>query len=93
MRGGSGRTGRGGQPESEGGKEGETYSAVGASVLARKNGEKYGFGGEDGRDRIDTTGEGLAKENDVGLDGRVVLKAEELSGAAETLIQHLMSFE
>lgn len=42
-------------------------------------------GRENGRDGVDSTTEGLAEEDDVGLDAGVVLEAEKLAGASETL--------
>lgn len=54
-------------------------------MLARLDGQENISSGENTRHRVDTSRERLAEEDHIGLDGRVVLEAEELAGTGETL--------
>lgn len=54
-------------------------------MLAGEDGEEDVLAREDGRDRVDAARKRLAEEDHVGLDVGVVLEAEELARARETL--------
>lgn len=56
-------------------------------MLARLDREEDVSPGKDGRDRVDAARKGLAEQDHVGLDGRVVLEAEELSSTGESLVR------
>lgn len=68
---------------SHGDSAAEGVASVGGSVLTGLDDEHHLVVGEDSRDRVDTSGEGLAKQKDIGLDV-VVVNAEHLSGTGKT---------
>lgn len=57
-------------------------------MFSREDLEEDVFATEHGRDGVDSSREGLAEEDHVGLDLGVVLEAEELARASETLCAH-----
>ena len=67
------------------GRRTTTHATVGRAVLAGEDGEEDVLAREHGRDGVDSAREGLAEENHVGLDVGVVLEAQELARARETL--------
>lgn len=70
-----------------------THASVGRSVLAGEDLKEDITAREDGRDGVDSAGESLAEENDVRLDLGVVLEAQELSSASESLLEGSVSAE